>query len=239
MTRPTVEPERSQVIAPVTTSLFFGGGSLLAFVVPPLLVGVFAGSSPAPGLLVALALVELCLSWGLIWFWLKRRGMSWSSLGTDITRWRSDLGLALVTFVPRVLLEMLVLIPMAGGVDNPGVQEVLDFASAGWFALGATILLGVVGGGLAEEMYFRGFMLGSMPGMYRSSTTALKLLSVLSVVLFAGLHLPGSFPDFISIFLAGLTYVGLYLFTRRLLTVVFAHALWNLGITITVVAVYV
>ncbi|MFD6950685.1 MULTISPECIES: CPBP family intramembrane glutamic endopeptidase [unclassified Nocardiopsis] len=130
------------------------------------------------------------------------------------------------------------LIPAADGADDPGVREVLDNASAGALALTATLVLGVVGGGLAEELYFRGFLLGALPGFFVHRGAALHGAALVSVLLFAALHLPSSGPDAVAIVLAGLVYTALFLATRRLTATVVAHSLWNVSAVVTVLALY-
>ncbi|WP_236743404.1 MULTISPECIES: CPBP family intramembrane glutamic endopeptidase [Nocardiopsis] len=224
--------------APVRTSALFLAGTVLCFVVPPLAVGVLAPAPPPPGALLALALAELVSAAALVFWWLRRRGLPFSALGLTSRSWGRDALLGAATVPPRLLLEFAVLIPAAGGADNPGVQEVLTNASAGAVALVATAVLGVVGGGLAEELYFRGFLLGALPRLFVHRRAALYGAALVSVLLFAGLHLPSSGPDVVAIVLAGLVYTALFLATRRLTATVVAHSLWNISALVAVLALY-
>ncbi|WP_306369044.1 CPBP family intramembrane glutamic endopeptidase [Nocardiopsis sp. CC223A] len=224
--------------APVRTSAVFLTGALLCFVAPPLAVGMLAPTPPPPSALVLLALVELALAGALVLWWLRRNGLGREALGLTTRSWARDALLGAATVPPRLLLEVGVLIPAAGGALNPGVQEVLSMASAGVAALAATFVLGVVGGGIAEELYFRGFLLGVVPRFFARRRTALYAAAAVSVVLFAVLHLPTSAPDVIAIVLAGSVYTALFLYTGRLTAPVIAHALWNASVMVAVLAVY-
>ncbi|WP_190394282.1 CPBP family intramembrane glutamic endopeptidase [Nocardiopsis quinghaiensis] len=224
--------------APARTSAVFLAGTALCFVVPPLAVGVLAPAPPPPGALIALALVELASAAALVSWWLRRRGLPLSALGLTSRSWGRDALLGAATVPPRLLLEFAVLIPAAGGADNPGVQEVLTSASAGAVALTATVVLGVVGGGLAEELYFRGFLLGALPGFFVHRRAALYGAALVSVLLFAALHLPSSGPDVVAIVVAGLVYTALFLVTRRLTATVVAHSLWNVSAVVGVLALH-
>lgn len=223
--------------APVRTSAVFLAGALLCFVAPPLAVGILA-PTPPPSALVLLALTELALAGTLVLWWLRRGGLGREALGLTPRSWARDALLGAATVPPRLLLEVGVLIPAAGGALNPGVREVLSTASAGAAALAATFVLGVVGGGIAEELYFRGFLLGAVPRFFTRRRAALYTAAAVSVVLFAVLHLPSSVPDTIAIVLAGSVYTALFLYTGRLTAPVVAHALWNASVTVTVLAVY-
>ncbi|WP_159944084.1 MULTISPECIES: CPBP family intramembrane glutamic endopeptidase [unclassified Nocardiopsis] len=224
--------------APVRTCAVLLAGTVLCFVAPPLAVGVLAPAPPPPPALVALALVELALAALVVSWWLRRRGLGADSVGLTSRSWGRDTLLGAATVPPRLLLEFGVLVPAAGGALNPGVQEVLSTAAAGASALTATLLLGIVGGGLAEELYFRGFLLGAVPRLFARRRAALYGAAAVSVVLFAVLHLPASPPDAAAILLAGLVYTGLFLATGRLTATVVAHALWNTAAVVAVLALY-
>ncbi|MFV2195724.1 CPBP family intramembrane glutamic endopeptidase [Nocardiopsis sp. LOL_012] len=224
--------------APVRSSVLFLAGAIVCFVGPPLALGLLAGESPPPLALVAVALVELVAAALLVFWWLRRRSLSPADVGLTSRHWLRDALIGAATVPPRLLIEFGVLIPMAGGAQNPGVQEVLASASAGVAALVAALVLGVVGGGLAEELYFRGFLLGGLPKAFVHRRAALYGAAVVSVVLFAALHLPTSGPDVVAIVLAGLVYTGLFLLTRRLAATVVAHSLWNAAAVVTVLALY-
>ncbi|MCY9784230.1 CPBP family intramembrane metalloprotease [Nocardiopsis sp. EMB25] len=232
MTDPTPPP------APVRASALFLVGAIVCFVLPPLTLGLLVQGSPPPLALVAVALVELASAGALVAWWLRRRSLSPADVGLTSRHWFRDALLGAATVPPRLLIEFGVLIPMAGGAHNPEVQEVLTNASAGVAALAATLVLGVVGGGLAEELYFRGFLMGALPKAFVHRRAALYGAAAVSVLLFAALHLPTSAPDVAAIVLASLVYTALFLLTRRLTATVVAHSLWNATTLLTVVAVY-
>ncbi|WP_197285861.1 CPBP family intramembrane glutamic endopeptidase [Nocardiopsis sp. NRRL B-16309] len=224
--------------APVRSSAIFLTGAIVCFVVPPLTLGLLVRDSPPPLALVAVALVELVSAAALVFWWLRRRSLTPSDVGLTSRHWVRDALVGAATVPPRLLIEFGVLIPMAGGAQNPGVQEVLASASASVAALTAALVLGVVGGGLAEELYFRGFLLGALPTAFVHRRAALYGAAAVSVLLFSVLHLPTSGPDIAAIVLASVVYTGLFLLTRRLTATVVAHSLWNVSALVTVLALY-
>ncbi|WP_304452487.1 CPBP family intramembrane glutamic endopeptidase [Nocardiopsis sp. YSL2] len=231
-------PAPTPAPAPVRSSAIFLAGTLVCFVVPPLALGLLVRDSPPPLALVAVALAELVSAVVLVFWWLRRRSLAPADVGLTSRHWVRDALLGAAIVPPRLLLEVGVLIPMAGGAENPGVQEVLAYASAGVAALAATLVLGVVGGGLAEELYFRGFLLGALPTAFVHRKAALYGAAAVSILLFSVLHLPTSGPDIAAIVLASVVYTGLFLLTRRLTATVVAHSLWNVSAVVTVLAVY-
>lgn len=224
--------------APKRSAAVFLLGAVVCFVLPPLASGTVVEQPPAPAVLVAVAVAELLLAVALMAWWLHRRGASWSSLGLTSMGWRRDALLAVLTVPPRLLLDFAVLVPASGGAANPEIQEVLRYASDGVGALAATLVLGVVGGGIAEELYFRGFLMGSLPTMAHRPRRALWIAAATSVLLFAVLHLPANLPDTASILVAAAVYTWLFLHTRRLVAPILAHSLWNVAVTFTVLVLY-
>ncbi|SCL23944.1 hypothetical protein GA0070616_2821 [Micromonospora nigra] len=211
---------------PVRTAGLFLAGSLICFVVPPLAAGLFAADG-TPVVLLAVAGAELVSAVLLITWWLRRHGFDHRTLGLTSRHWRRDTLIAAATVPPRLLLEFGVLLPASGGAANPEVQEILRMTTGGAVAVAAALVLGVVGGGIAEELYFRGFLLGAIPHRFTRPRVALRVAAVVSVLLFGLLHLPANALNALSIAVAGLVYTGLFLATRRLTAAVVAHALWN------------
>ncbi|GAB3164226.1 hypothetical protein GCM10027059_19960 [Myceligenerans halotolerans] len=222
---------------PARSAGLFFAGALICFVAPPLAAGVFAPDG-APMVLIAVTVAELVSAAALIAWWLRRHGLTHRSLGLTSSHWRRDTLIAAATVPPRLLLEFGVLLPAAGGAANLEVQEILRMASGGPVALAAALVLGIVGGGIAEELYFRGFLLGAIPQRTARPRAALKVAAVVSVVLFGLLHLPTNLLDVLAITIAGLVYTGLFLVTRRLTASMLAHALWNAAAIVTALVIY-
>jgi uncharacterized protein len=225
------------VPVPIRSAGLFLAGAVVCFVVPPLAAGLLAADG-VPMVLIAVAGAELVSATVLVAWWLRRHGLTHRSLGLTSRHWRRDTLIAVATVPPRLLLEFGVPLPAAGGAANPEVQEILRMASAGPAAVAATLVLGVVGGGIAEELYFRGFLLGAIPQRSARPRVALRVAAVVSVVLFALLHLPANALDALAITVASLVYTGLFLATRRLTAAVVAHALWNAAAIGTVLVSY-
>ncbi|KIH98128.1 hypothetical protein LP52_15230 [Streptomonospora alba] len=214
----------------------FLGGALIVFVAPPLAAGVFTGQGPA--VLITVALAELLLVCAITAWWLHRRRLRWVDVGLSARHWVRDSALGAAAVVPRLLLEFGVLVPMAGGADSPEAREVLDNTAAGGAALAATLVLGVIGGGVAEELYFRGFMIGALPEAFRRRRRAVGVAAVLSVLLFGLLHVPSSWSAAVAIAVAGLVYVGLFMLTGRVTASMVSHCLWNTAAVVAVLTLY-
>ncbi|NNU28040.1 CPBP family glutamic-type intramembrane protease [Isoptericola sediminis] len=226
-------PSRTSARTRAGTVTLFLVGCLLWFVGAPIVVGVLTDLGPV--VLVGLAAVQLAGAAGTAAWWLRRRGVGPAAVGIGAGRWRRDTLLALATVPPRLALELGVLVPLAGGVANEGVQEVLRLTSGGWSAVVGALVLGVVGGGLAEELWFRGVLVGAVPQVFADRRRARAVAVVVSVALFAVLHLPATVPDLVSILVAGATYTALFVGTGRLTAPVVAHSCWNATVIVALV----
>ncbi|WP_201774333.1 CPBP family intramembrane glutamic endopeptidase [Demequina flava] len=211
-------------------------GTLLCFLGAPIAVDVFTDHEPWA--LITLALVELALAVAIVAWWLRRRRLGADAVGATRAHWKRDAAWGAATVVPRFLLEFAILIPLAGGIDNDGVQEVLRNIADGAPAFAAALILGVVGGGIAEELYFRGFLIGAVPREFANRKRARAVAIAVSIVLFSLLHLPATMPDLISILVASVTYVALFAWTDRLTAPIVAHSLWNIVAVLGVAVIY-
>lgn len=213
--------------------VLFATGCLVWFVGAPIAVGALTRSGPVA--LVLLALVQLVGSGAMVAWWMRRRGAGLQAAGLTTAGWRRDALLGAATVPPRLALELGVLVPLAGGVANEGVQEVLRATAGGWPAVVGAVVLGVVGGGIAEELWFRGLLVGAVPQVFVDRRRARAVAIAVSVLLFALLHLPTTVPDVVSILVAGATCTALFVGTGRLTASVVAHSCWNATVIVVLV----
>ena len=211
--------------------------SLVAIIAPILLVQI-AGIDQGFILLIV-GIAQLGLTLLVLRGGLSKLGRSFKSLGwtTSTNAWIQDLFLALLFTVPRLFLEFGVFIPQAGDLENSGVQEVLYLVQGGAFAMTWAVSYSLLGA-IAEEWFFRGFLLTAIPDRFRSQTLGLIIASIISIGLFALLHFPPTLMDWLSFLVGGAIYTGLFIYTRRVTTPILAHVLWNIAALIAVLVLY-
>lgn len=76
---------------------------------------------------------------------------------------------------------------------------------------------------ISEEIFFRSWLNGALPFLGLNP----RICAVLSVALFAFIHIGNGFPTVLFAFLAGSLYTAVYLFEKNLWTVLIAHILHN------------
>lgn len=87
--------------------------------------------------------------------------------------------------------------------------------------------LGVLGGGVAEEVYNRGFIITVLEDILGNTRAATTVAAVFSILFFAAGHLPTGRVAWIDILIPSAAYVVLFLYTRQLIAPIVAHSLWN------------
>ncbi|TDQ33785.1 CPBP family intramembrane glutamic endopeptidase [Aureibacillus halotolerans] len=92
------------------------------------------------------------------------------------------------------------------------------------------IAVTALGGGIIEEFFFRGVLIGLFIG---SSTLIDWSVIAISTLIFWALHLPqykGSYFAYAVVFIIGLIFALLFYFTGSLIAPMIAHGVYNLGV---------
>ena len=89
------------------------------------------------------------------------------------------------------------------------------------------IALGVIGGGITEELFNRGYFITVLKDLFKNPKKGLLIASLVSILFFAVGHMPTNAIDWIDILIPTIAYTLLFLFTRRLTASIWAHAVYN------------
>ncbi len=189
-----------------------------------------------------LGIIQLVLVVGVLRVGTRMLGMNFHDIGLRAPDFRSrpfrrDLllgtGAAAVWFV----VQFLVLFPQTGGASRPDIAEILQMVDGRWANVLWYLPLGVLGGGVAEELYNRGFFITVLRGILGGDRTLAGssggmgwpalLAATLSVVFFAAGHLPSGFIEWVDILIPSIGYAAIFLYTGRLTACIVAHSIWN------------
>lgn len=209
------------------------------FILPNLFFGIsgFAGGFSGWNLLW-IALFQLLTVLWLVRFSLHRQGLSLADIGWT-THWRrKDIVLGLAGGGAWLLLQFGWLIPSTGGAARPDIADIRLTLDAGYSSWLGYLALGVIGGGLAEEVFNRGYMITVLRRFFRNATVGVVVASAFSVLVFAAGHLPVTLLDWIDILVPTLIYTALFLYTGRLAASVVAHSLYNASTVLLIGLLY-
>ena len=100
------------------------------------------------------------------------------------------------------------------------------------------IALGVIGGGITEEIFNRGYFINVLKGIFKNPTVGLWVSSVLSIVIFSLGHMPTSGLEWFDILVPTIMYTLLFIQTKRLTASVVAHGVYNMSAIILTYILY-
>ncbi|HZG71423.1 MAG TPA: type II CAAX endopeptidase family protein [Chondromyces sp.] len=209
------------------------------FVIPNLFFGISKVNGGLSGVnLLAIAVFQFITVCTLIYFSLKTLGKDFLYIGLSAKKWKRDFIIGLFAALALVTLQFGIIIPNTGGAERPDVKEVVQQLDGTAFGLMSLIFLGVVGGGITEEIYNRGYFINVLKGVFNNQSTGLWVASVLSILFFAAGHLPSNSIEWIDILISTITFTLLFLLTKRLTASIVAHGVWNMTAIILVNYLY-
>ncbi|WP_245947108.1 CPBP family intramembrane glutamic endopeptidase [Algoriphagus yeomjeoni] len=206
-------------------TIIFG---FLFFAVPNLFFGIFKINDGLIGTnLAIIGISQFVMVTSLIYFSLKYLKKDMTYIGLNFNHWKRDLSNGLGVTLVRVVVDFGFIIPNTGGANRADVLEVINSLDGTTTGLISLLILGVVGGGITEEIYNRGFFINIMKDLFKNETVGLWISSVLSILFFSVGHLPSSNLLWYDILVASIIYTSLFLYTGRLTAPMIAHAAWN------------
>ncbi|MCJ8190998.1 CPBP family intramembrane glutamic endopeptidase [Sphingomicrobium aestuariivivum] len=228
---------RGRTVAIYVATLLLG---YALFILPNLYLGIF---KPAGGLTgenrLWMGLFQLFSVSALVWFALRLLGGDYRDIGWDWSRWRGDALVGTVVGLAWALVEMLVVIPAYGGADQVDVADIIESIGGRPAAMAGWLVLGVLGGGVAEEIFNRGFTINVLRSAFANKRLGLAIAVPLSVVIFMVGHLPQDTLQWITILVPTLVYTALFVATRRLTAPIFAHGVHNAAVLAIIWFAYV
>ena len=223
---------RARLVTTYVATLILG---YALFIAPNLFFGIFKVAGGLRGLNLAwVGLFQFVSVTVLVWAALRSLGGSFKSIGWNFDSWPRDIAIGGAFGLAWALVEMLVLIPAHGGVAEPNVARIIENIDGQLAGLVGYLVLGIVGGGIAEEIFNRGFAINVLRPAFANPQVGLWVASSLSIVLFMVGHMPVTAFDWITILVPTLIYTGLFLGTGRLTAAIAAHAVHN-GVVLAII----
>lgn len=161
-----------------------------------------------------------------------------SFIGLSSNHWKVDCFLGLLTGFSWTAMQFLWIIPQTRGAergDISGMIEVMDGTAIGLFSY---LALGIIGGGITEEIFNRGYFINVLKSTFKNQKLGLWIASSLSILFFAAGHLPSNAVEWFDILVPTLAYTILFIYTRRLTASMLAHAVYNASGILSVYNLY-
>jgi membrane protease YdiL (CAAX protease family) len=212
----------------------------LFFIIPNLFFGIFKPDGGLSGInLLYIALFQFVTVTGLVYLSLKTLKKDLSFVGLRWKNWKKDTLLGLVVGLSWTALQFTVIIPNTGGAAREDVTQMISMFDGTTIGLISYLALGVIGGGITEEIFNRGFFINVLKDTFKNPKLGLWTAAILSILVFTLGHLPHDLVSWIDILVPTLAYTLLFLFTKRLTASIVAHGIYNFTAILSVYYLYV
>lgn len=218
---------KTKIIIIFTATIILG---YILFILPNLFFGItkLNGGFTGVNLLITglFQFVTVCL---LVYFSLKLLKKDFQYIGLTKNNWQRDGLLGVITGLTWATLQFAWLIPSTGGAARADIAQMIEMMDGTLSSLLFYIGLGVIGGGITEEIFNRGYFITVLKDLFSNPRLGLWVASILSILLFAVGHLPTNAVAWFDILVPTIAYTVLFVFTKRLTASIVAHGIYNMS----------
>lgn len=201
----------------------------ILFALPNIFFGVTKVNGGLSGInLLYIALFQLITVCSLIYFSLRLLKKDFQYIGWSWKNWKTDSLLGLFVGLTWTALQFGLLIPNTGGAERADITQMVSMFDGSLLGTLSFIALGVIGGGITEEIYNRGYFINVLKDTFQNPQTGLYTAAILSIIFFSIGHLPSNALDWFDILVPTIAYTALFLYTKRLSASIVAHGIYNM-----------
>ena len=201
----------------------------LLFIIPDVFFGITKINGGKIGInLFLIAVFQFASVICLLYFSLKKLKLSFAEIGLRFKNLKMDIFLGCCFGVSWTIAQFVFIIPNTGGADRLDIQGMLGMYDGSIIGTISFISLGVIGGGVTEEIFNRGYFITVLKGFFGNPRVGIWFSSILSIALFTIGHMPTSLLYWFDILVPTITYTLLFIYTKRLTASIVAHGLYNL-----------
>jgi uncharacterized protein len=211
----------------------------ILFALPNLFFGITKLNGGLAGVnLLFIALFQCTAVCSLIYFSLKKLGKDFEYIGWSRKNWQTDSIAGLLTGLTWAALQFGFIIPNTGGAARADIIQMVTMLDGTLTGTLSFLALGVIGGGITEEIYNRGYFINVLKGTFSNPVTGLWFAAVLSIVFFSIGHLPSDALEWFDILVPTIAYTVLFIYTKRLTASIIAHGVYNMTAILLVYVIY-
>lgn len=122
-----------------------------------------------------------------------------------------------------------VIIPNTGGAERTDISQMVSMFDGSVIGIFSFVALGVIGGGITEEIYNRGYFINVLKDIFSNPKAGIWIAAILSILFFAAGHLPSDVLGWFDILVPTIAYTLLFLYTNRLTASMVAHGVYNMA----------
>ncbi len=220
------EVSRAKTLVIFILTIIFG---FILFALPNLFFGITRINGGLAGVnLLFIALFQLITVCTLVYLSLRLLRKDFRYIGWSGKHWARDSLIGLFFGLGWAALQLGLIIPNTGGAEREDIAQIITMFDGSLLGLFSFIALGVIGGGITEEVFNRGYFITVLKDCFHNPEIGLWVAATLSILFFAIGHLPKDMLGWFDILVPTITYTVLFLYTKRLTAPVVAHGTYNM-----------
>ena len=218
-------PSKSKTIIVYLLTIIIG---YALFIIPDVFFGVTKINGGKIGInLLFIAFFQLVSITLLLRTSLKILGKDWKYIGLEFVKIRRDVLLGLLFGGLWAVLQFAWIIPNTGGENRADIDGMVQMFDGSILGILSFVALGVIGGGITEELFNRGYFINVLKDVFKNPKTGLWISAILSIITFSLGHMPSSGLDWFDILVPTVMYTLLFISTKRLTASMVAHGIYN------------
>ncbi|GAA4975685.1 CPBP family intramembrane glutamic endopeptidase [Algibacter aquimarinus] len=202
----------------------------ILFIIPDVFFGVTKINGGKKGInLLFIALFQFFSVTALLYTSLKILKKDFNYIGFKLVNIKKDILLGLAFGALWTILQFAVIIPNTGGANRQDIIGMLSMYDGNLISILSFIALGIIGGGITEELFNRGYFINVLKSLFKNETNGLWFSGVLSIIVFAFGHMPINALEWFDILIPTIIiYTLLFIKTKHLTASILAHGTYNM-----------
>lgn len=230
------KPSKTKTLIVFILTIIIGYG---LFILPDIFFGVTKINGGKIGInLFFMALFQFVSIVLLLRVSLKTLKRDWSYIGLKFVNLKKDALLGLLFGALWTIFQFLLIIPNTGGKNRADINGMLDMYDGTIIGTISFISLGIIGGGITEELFNRGYFINILKDTFRNPKIGIWISAILSVLIFSFGHIPSNSLEWLDILIPTIIYTLLFLSTKRLTASIIAHGIYNMSAILLTYKIY-
>ena len=230
------KPGRVKILGVFILTIIMGYG---LFILPDIFFGVTKINGGKIGInLLLIALFQFVSILILLFTSLKVLRKDFKYIGLECSNLKKDIYLGLLFGALWTILQFVLIIPSTGGANRADIAGMLDMYDGSLVGTISFVALGVIGGGISEELFNRGYFIKILKDVFKNPKTGIWISSILSIIIFSLGHMPNDSLAWFDILVPTIMYTLLFLKTKRLTASIVAHGIYNMSTILLVYYIY-
>ncbi|MCK0114419.1 CPBP family intramembrane glutamic endopeptidase [Gelidibacter sp. F63206] len=229
-------PSKSKILVVFILTIIIG---YALFILPDIFFGITKINGGKTGInLLFIALFQFASIVFLLFISLNILKKDFKFIGLEFSNLKRDILFGLIFGFLWTALQFVLIIPNTGGANRDDIIAMLTMYDGSLTGTIAFIALGVIGGGITEEIFNRGYFINTLKCIFKNPKTGTWVSAILSIIVFSIGHMPTDNLAWFDILVPTIMYTLLFLTTKRLTASIVAHGIYNMSAILLTFYIY-